>query len=503
METNNSTPLLELINIDKSFPGVRALDKARLKLEAGSVHALMGENGAGKSTLMKCLFGVYKYDGGEIHLNGKAVEFKSARDALDHGVAMVHQELNQALKLTAAENMWLGRYPKISKYFPFVDTKAMNKKTKEIYDNLGLNISPTANMDTLSVSERQMAEIAKAVSYNASVIVFDEPTSSLSEKEADKLFNIIEKLKKKGCGIIYISHKMSEILRICDTVTVMRDGKHIITERADSLTTDKIISLMVGRELKERYPKREMQIGEPMLELNGISAKGGLPTDASLTLREGEILGIAGLDGAGKTELVETVFGLREMSSGEIILDGKTIKNKNPQAALKNGFALLTEERHKSGIFGILDIRENTTLSSLWRFLSFGLINDSKRSEATRESIHSLRIKCPSEHTKISTLSGGNQQKVILSRWLLTNPRVLLLDEPTRGVDVGAKYEIYTLINKLALDGRGVIIVSSEMAELLGICDRIAVMSGGKIAGLLDKAEATQESIMALAGKYI
>ncbi len=503
MEANKDAPLLELCGIDKSFPGVRALNKAQLRLEAGSVHALMGENGAGKSTLMKCLFGVYKKDSGEVYLRGESVEFKSSRDALDHGVAMVHQELNQALKLTVAENMWLGRYPRISRYLPLVDTAAMNEKTREIYETLGIKISPTARMDTLSVSERQMAEIAKAVSYDASVIVFDEPTSSLSEREAERLFGIIEKLKKDGRGIIYISHKMSEILRICDTVTVMRDGKHIITEKADNLTTDKIISLMVGRELTERYPERKVKIGKAMLELIGITGSRGLPSDASLTLSEGEVLGIAGLDGAGKTELLETVFGLREMLSGEILLDGESIKNSSPRAAVSNGFALITEERRRTGIFGILDIRENSTLSSLNRFKVLGFISDSRRSEATRESIHKLRVKCPSEYTKISTLSGGNQQKVILARWLLTNPRVLLLDEPTRGVDVGAKYEIYTLINRLAEEGRGVIIVSSEMAELLGICDRIAVMSGGKIAGVLDRGEATQESIMELAGKYI
>ena len=492
-----------MTGICKSFPGVKALDMAELTLMPGSVHALMGENGAGKSTLMKCLFGVYRRDDGSVLLSGREVEFKSSREALEAGVAMVHQELNQALKLSVADNIWLGRYPKISRYFPLVDEKKMQGMTRELLSGLGIRISPTAKMSTLSVSERQMVEIAKAVSYGARVIVFDEPTSSLSEGEAQKLFGIIGKLKADGCGIIYISHKMAEIMRICDTVTVMRDGRHIATAPSSELTTDKIISLMVGRELGSRFPERKNKPGEVLFEARGLSGVNPRLKDATLTLREGEILGIAGLDGSGRTELLEGIFGLTELSGGEMYLSGEKIRNRNPREAISRGFALLTEERRRTGIFGILDIRENSTVSSLGKFTSFLFLRDSKRSEATRENIHAMKIKTPSERAKISTLSGGNQQKVILGRWLLTDPKVLLLDEPTRGVDVGAKYEIYTLIGKLAEAGRGIIVVSSEMPELLGICDRIAVMSGGRIAGEVDPGRTTQEEIMTLAAKYI
>ena len=495
--------LLRMEGIYKSFPGVNALDNAEMTLEAGSVHALMGENGAGKSTLMKCLFGVYKKDAGKITLLGKEVEFGGPRDALEHGVAMVHQELNQALKLSVSDNMWLGRYPKLSRYLPFVDDKKSEELSEKILTGLGIDISPRVKMSELSVSERQMVEIAKAISYDARVIVFDEPTSSLSEGEAERLFKLIERLKQEGRGVIYISHKMAEILRICDTVTVMRDGKHVKTAPADDLTTDKIISLMVGRELGARYPKRTVRHGDVLFRTKGLTAAGGAPEGVDLELREGEILGIAGLDGSGRTELVESIFGLKPLVGGELFLRDKRIENTSPKRAMANGFALLTEERRKNGIFGILDIRENATISSLEKYGLPFFLSDKMRSDAVARSISSMKIKTPSERTKISTLSGGNQQKVILARWLLTEPEVLLLDEPTRGVDVGAKYEIYTLINKLAEDGRGIIIVSSEMPELLGICDRIAVMSGGRIAGELGKDEATQEKIMALAGKYI
>lgn len=499
----STAPLLVMEDIDKSFPGVRALDGARLTLEGGSVHALMGENGAGKSTLMKCLFGVYRKDSGKITLLGEEVEFGGPKDALERGVAMVHQELNQALKLSVSDNMWLGRYPKLSPYLPFVDDKKSEEMTERILLGLGLDISPRAKMSELSVSERQMVEIAKAISYDAKVIVFDEPTSSLSDGEAERLFKLIARLKDEGRGVIYISHKMAEILRICDTVTVMRDGKHVKTAPASELTTDKIISLMVGRELDERYPKREVHHGGVLFRAKDLTARDGAPYGVDLTLSEGEILGIAGLDGSGRTELVESIFGLRPLERGELFLRERRIENSSPKRAMANGFAMLTEERRKNGIFGILDIRENATISSLGRYGSPFFISDRKRSRAVADSISSMKIKTPSERTKISTLSGGNQQKVILARWLLTEPEVLLLDEPTRGVDVGAKYEIYTLINKLAEDGRGIIVVSSEMPEILGICDRVAVMSGGRIAGELVRGEATQEKIMALAGKYI
>ena len=494
--------LLRMENISKSFPGVRALDGVTFELKSGTTHALMGENGAGKSTLMKCLFGVYQKDSGEIFVDGASVDFKNSKDALEGGVAMVHQELNQALKLTVAENMWLGRFPKYVDALPFVNKKEMIKRTREVFASLGIEQDPETRMETMSVSARQMVEIAKAVSYNAKIIVFDEPPSSLNGEEAEKLFSIIEKLKKSGCGIIYISHKMEEILRISDEVTVMRDGKHIATKDAKDLTTDEIIRLMVGRELTERYPERVKNIGAPLLEVKGISAEYSNLSDVSFTLHRGEILGVSGLDGAGRTELLENIFGTATKSCGELYLDGRRIFNRNPRESIKNGFAFVTEERRASGIFGILGIRENTVISSLGDFLSGPFLSKKKMNEKTKEYIKRLNVKTPGTETKIRTLSGGNQQKVIFARWLLCEPTVLLLDEPTRGIDVGAKFEIYQLIGELAERGRGVILVSSEMSELLGLCDRILVMSGGRLSGVVESG-ASQEEIMSLATKFV
>lgn len=498
-----SEPLIRIENVSKYFPGVRALDSVSLNINRGRVHALMGENGAGKSTLMKCLFGIYKKDGGRIFLDGEEVDFSGAKDALMHGVAMVHQELNQALNLTVMDNMWLGRFPKVSKLIPLTSESKMRKMTEKIFFELGIKTSPNAIMKNLSVSKRQMVEIAKAVSYNAKVIVFDEPTSSLNENEAELLFDIIEKLKSKGCAIIYISHKMEEILRISDEVTVMRDGKLIATSSAKDITTDEIIKLMVGRELNERYPKKENVPNDVMLHVSGLSGKYSRLHNVSFTLREGEILGIAGLDGAGRTELVETLFGRREKENGKIFLDGKEIKIKTPIDAIKHGFALLTEERRESGIFGILSITLNATVSSLRKYRTGPILSNKKMHSATEWCIKAMRIKSASQKTRISALSGGNQQKVILGRWLLTGPKVLLLDEPTRGIDVGAKYEIYKLILDLAKNNKGIIIVSSEMAELIGICDRIVVMSGGMIAGEVLRDEITQEKIMELSTRFV
>lgn len=489
-------------SISKSFPGVRALDNVSLTVKAGSVHALMGENGAGKSTLMKCLFGVYAKDRGQILLDGEEVSFKSSKEALTHGVAMVHQELNQALKLSVSENMWLGRFPRYVRWLPFINKRRMREETKRAFRELDIDIDPDMKMENMPVSKRQMAEIAKAVSYGARVIVFDEPTSSLNGEEAERLFKIIRKLRDSGCAIIYISHKMEEILRISDEVTVMRDGKYIATKSAKDITTDEIIRLMVGRELSNRYPEKKHEIGETLLRVERLSGEYSHLSDVSFTLRKGEILGVAGLDGAGRTELLENLFGVATRKSGKIILGGKVAENRSPREAIKNGFAFVTEERRVSGIFGILPIRENTVISCLKRFLRFGFLSKGKMGAKTREYIARLRIKTPDENTKIRSLSGGNQQKVIFSRWLLTEPTVLLLDEPTRGIDVGAKYEIYELIVELAASGKGVIVVSSEMPELLGICDRILVMSGGRLAGEVG-ANASQEQIMTLATKFL
>ncbi len=501
MSENNV--ILKMDNIEKVFPGVKALDNVSLKVKAGTVHALMGENGAGKSTLMKCLFGVYRKDAGKIFLFNKEVDFKNSAEALSGGIAMVHQELNQALKRNVMDNMWLGRFPKVSKWLPFTSEKKMQEQTREIFKDLGLNIDPKTVMSRLSVSQRQMVEIAKAISYDAKIIVFDEPTSSLNEKEVEHLFRIIDMLKKRGCGIIYISHKMEEILRISDEVTVMRDGKHIATKPAKELTMNEIIKLMVGRELTNRYPEKAHSIGDVLLEVDNLSSVYNNLNGVSFKAREGEILGIAGLDGSGRTELLENLFGLSTRKSGTIFLRGKQISNKNPRDSIKNGFALLTEERRATGIFGILSIMENTVVSSLKSVKKGPFISKRKSRENTDWCINSLRIKTPSREVKIRNLSGGNQQKVILGRWLLTDPTVLLLDESTRGIDVGAKYEIYQLILNLAAKGKTVIMVSSEMPELLGVCDRILVMSGGKLAGQVDAKTATQEDIMTLAAKYV
>ena len=494
--------LLEMRGITKEFPGVKALDGVNLTVRAGTVHALMGENGAGKSTLMKCLFGIYAKDSGTITLDGKEVSFKSSKEALENGVAMVHQELNQALTRSVTDNLWLGRYPKVGGIM--VSEGIMRRRTQEIFEELDVHVDPRAIMSTLPVSQRQMVEIAKAVSYDSKVIVFDEPTSSLTEVEVEHLFRIINMLRSKGCGIIYISHKMEEILRISDDVTIMRDGQWVATRPAKELTMDEIIRLMVGRELTNRFPPKDNVPGDVILEVENLSGKYTRLQEASFQLHKGEILGIAGLDGSGRTEVLENLFGAMTKGSGTIRLHGREIRNRTPRESIKNGFALLTEERRATGIFGILDIRDNTVISNLKNYLMGGIcLSDKKMKADTDWAIQAMRIKTPSQSTQIRSLSGGNQQKVIIGRWLLTKPEVLLLDEPTRGIDVGAKYEIYQLIIELAKEGKGVIMVSSEMPELLGVCDRILVMSGGRLAGEVDAKATSQEEILTLAAKYV
>ena len=494
--------LLEMHGISKEFPGVKALDNVDLVVRPGTVHALMGENGAGKSTLMKCLFGIYAKNSGTITLDGREIDFKSSKEALENGVAMVHQELNQALTRSVTDNLWLGRYPKVGGIM--VSESIMRRRTQEIFQELDIHVDPKAIMSTLPVSQRQMVEIAKAVSYDAKIIVFDEPTSSLTEVEVEHLFRIINMLRDKGCGIIYISHKMEEILRISDDVTIMRDGQWVATRPAKELTMDEIIRLMVGRELTNRFPPKENTPGEVILEVEHLAGKYTRLTDASFQLHQGEILGIAGLDGSGRTEVLENLFGAMTREGGSIRLHGREIFNRTPQESIKNGFALLTEERRATGIFGIRDILDNTVISNLKSYLMGGVCLSDKKMEADTEwSIQAMRIKTPSQKTQIRSLSGGNQQKVIIGRWLLTKPEVLLLDEPTRGIDVGAKYEIYQLIINLAKEGKGVIMVSSEMPELLGVCDRILVMSGGRLAGEVDAKSTSQEEILTLAAKYV
>lgn len=497
--------LLEMNNITKEFPGVKALDGANLKVRPHSVHALMGENGAGKSTLMKCLFGIYEKDSGTIFFEGKEINFKSAKEALDNGVSMVHQELNQVLQRNILDNIWLGRYPK--KGF-FIDEKKMYEDTKKIFEDLDITVDPRSKMGDLAVSERQMVEIAKAVSYNSKIIVMDEPTSSLTEKEVEHLFRIINKLRDRGCGIIYISHKMEEIKAISDDITIMRDGKWIATEPVKDLTTEQIINMMVGRDLTNRFPPKDNVVKEEILKVEELTAL-NQPSiqDVTFDLHKGEILGVAGLVGSKRTEIVETIFGMREKASGKIILKGKEVKNSNPNEAIENGFALVTEERRATGIYGMLDINFNSTISNLDRYKGknrlLALLNDRGMKDDTQWVIDSMRVKTPSQHTSIGSLSGGNQQKVILGRWLLTEPDVLMLDEPTRGIDVLAKYEIYQLMIELAKKDKGIIMISSEMPELLGVTDRILVMSNGKVAGIVKTSETTQEEIMTLSAKYL
>ena len=492
--------LLRMTDITKTFPGVKALDRVSLELKAGTVHALMGENGAGKSTLMKCLFGIYQKDGGHIYLEGREVNFKNSKEALLNGVAMVHQELNQALKRSVMDNIWLGRYPLKG---IMVDEKKMLRDTQAVFDELGVKVDPKRIMSTMPVSQRQMVEIAKAVSYHSKVIVFDEPTSSLTEEEVEHLFRIINMLRERGIGIIYISHKMAEIKRISDYITVMRDGTHVVTKPADELENADIIRYMVGRELKNQFPEKTNVPGSVSLEVENLSAQYSLLKDVSFQARSGEVLGLAGLDGSGRTETLENIFGNATRKTGTIKLHGKVCRNRTPRESIKNGFSLLTEERRATGIFAIENIRENTVISSLKKHMRFGFLSSKSMRKDTQWSIDALRTKTPSQETKIRALSGGNQQKVIIGRWLLTDPEVLLLDEPTRGIDVGAKYEIYQLILDLAKRGKTVLMVSSEMPELLGICDRILVMSGGRLAGEVDARTATQEQIMTLAAKYV
>ena len=494
--------VLEMENITKEFPGVKALDNVQLKLKPGTVHALMGENGAGKSTLMKCLFGIYEKDNGKILLDGVEVNFKSTKEALENGVSMVHQELNQVLQRNVLDNIWLGRYP--MKGF-FVDEKKMYEDTINIFKDLDIKVDPRKKVADLPIAERQMIEIAKAVSYKSKVIVMDEPTSSLTEKEVDHLFRIINRLKESGVAIVYISHKMEEIKMISDEITILRDGKWISTNDVSKISTEQIISMMVGRDLTERFPKKDNTVKEMILEVKNLTAL-NQPSiqDVSFELYKGEILGIAGLVGSKRTEIVETIFGIRPKEKGEIILNGKTVKNKNPEDAIKNGFALVTEERRSTGIFSMLDIAFNSVISNLDRYKNkFKLLKNKDIEKDTKWIVDSMRVKTPSYSTKIGSLSGGNQQKVIIGRWLLTEPEVLMLDEPTRGIDVLAKFEIYQLMIDLAKKDKGIIMISSEMPELLGVTDRILVMSNGRVAGIVKTSETNQEEIMELSAKYL
>ena len=497
---------LELKGICKSFPGVKALDNVQLSVRPGTVHALMGENGAGKSTLMKCLFGIYKMDAGEIYLDGEKIEVKDPDDAMSKGIAMVHQELQPVLARSVGENLFLGRFP-TKNYGPLkvIDHKKMYEDTKMWLDEVGMDFDPKAQLGSLSIGQMQSVEIAKAVSHQAKVVIFDEPTSSLSDKEVDALFRIMNDLRDKGVAMIYISHKMDEIKRIADDITVMRDGGYVGTWPAAEMTTDQIIAKMVGRELTNVYPEKDNEIGDVILEVKDLcSIHEKSFQHISFKLRKGEILGFGGLVGAQRTELMEGIFGIRGVAAGEVYMHGKKVNIKHPIDAMNAGIGLITEDRRGNGIFGCLSIKDNVGVSVYNKYLKAGFVlNHKEINQVVDESIEKLRIKTPSMKEHIANLSGGNQQKVIVSRWLANDPDVLIMDEPTRGIDVGAKHEIYEIMNDLAKQGKAIIMISSEMAELLGMSDRVCVMCNGRLTGeITEKEEMSQANVMQFATQF-
>lgn len=496
--------ILQMKNMRKEFPGVVALDDVQLNLKPGTVHALMGENGAGKSTLMKTLFGIYKRDKGTVIYQGEKVEYNNAKEGIDAGISMIHQELNPIRMMTVGENIFLGRYP-MNKY-GLVDHHKMYEDTQKLLDQVGLDIDPKTLLNDLTVSQMQSVEIAKAVSQDAKIVIMDEPTSSLTQNESAILFNIIETLRARGIGIIYISHKMDEILQISDEVTILRDGKYVGTWPANELSNEIIIKHMVGRELTGMFPEKTNVVGdevvfkvENMTSPNPLSFK-----DAHFELKKGEILGVGGLVGAQRTEFIEAIYGLRSKTTGTMYLNGEKIEIGRPKDAIRLGIALLTEDRRHNGIFGVLSVEDNVAMASIDQFVKKNLLLDEEGiRKVVQENIDQLDIKTPSHKTQIKSLSGGNQQKVIISRWLANNPDILILDEPTRGIDVGAKFQIYEIIDRLAASGKSIIMISSEMPELLGISDRIMVMCEGRVSGFLDAKEATQEDIMDLATRFM
>lgn len=498
---------LELKGVCKSFPGVKALENVNLSIRPGTVHALMGENGAGKSTLMKCLFGIYKMDAGEVFLDGEKIVVSNPDEAMKkYGIAMVHQELQPVLARSVAENLFLGRFP-TKGFGPFrcIDHKTMNEETQKWLDEVEVDFKPKTILGDLSVGQMQTVEIAKAVSQQAKVIIFDEPTSSLSDKEVENLFRIMKDLRRKGVSMIYISHKMDEIKKIADDVTIMRDGGYVGTWKADEITIDEIIAKMVGRELTNVYPDRKNTPGEVVMEVKNYSSIHEHSfQNCSFNIRKGEILGFGGLVGAQRTELMEGIFGIRHIRAGEIYIDGEKVNIRRSKDGMKAGLGLITEDRRGNGIFGCLSIKDNVGVAIYNKYLKCGFVlNHKKINEVVDDNIKKLAIKTPNMKEHIMNLSGGNQQKVIVSRWLATDPEVLIMDEPTRGIDVGAKHEIYEIMNDLAAQGKAIIMISSEMPELIGMSDRIVVMCDGKITGEIDnKEEMTQENIMSLATQF-
>lgn len=493
--------VLEIKNLSKSFAKNKVLDGIHLQVKKSSVLGLMGENGAGKSTMMKCLFGIYAKDEGQFMLDGKPVDFKSPKEALENGVAMVHQELNQCLDRSVMDNLYLGRYPK---RFGVIDEAKMLKDSVKLFNSLNMNVDPRTIMRSMSVSQRQMVEIAKAVSYNAKIIVLDEPTSSLSENEVAKLFSIVKNLKEKGVSFIYISHKMDEVFLVCDDVAVLRDGKMILIKDTKTTGMNELISAMVGRSLEKRYPDVDNVPGDYIFEVKGLTTKyEPVLEDISFRVRKGEIFGIYGLVGAGRSELLEALFGVRTIASGEMIYDGKRLYFADSRDAMDHGFALVTEERKFNGMFGKASIEFNTTITNLASYKSNGILSSRKLFEAAIREVEQMKTKCVSVDEIITSLSGGNQQKVIIGKWIERAPEVFLMDEPTRGIDVGAKYEIYQLIIRMAKEGKTIIVVSSEMPEILGITNRIAVMSNHRLAGIVDTNDTDQEALLRLSAKYL
>jgi inositol transport system ATP-binding protein len=485
--------ILQMENISKSFPGVKALDNVELAVRPATVHALMGENGAGKSTLMKILIGMYTPDSGKITFQGKSVVISDTDSALKMGISMIHQELSPVPYMSVAENIWLGREP-LNK-FGLIDKKALLAKTRTLLEGLEININPSALMRELSIANTQMVEIAKAISYDSSLIIMDEPTSAITTREVEHLFRMINNLRDKGVAVIYITHKMDEVFQISDEITVFRDGRHIATVLSEKTTKNDLITMMVGRELTNIFPKLDAPVGEVVLSVRNLSRKGKVD-DVSFELRRGEILGLAGLMGAGRTEVIEGIFGMEKIDSGEIFIKGKKVEIKSPADAIKHGVALLTEDRKLTGIMAVLSVRDNITVASMGNFTRSGFLNKRLMNETCNNEKTKLDIKTPSMEQMIKLLSGGNQQKVLVSRWLLTSPDILILDEPTRGIDVGAKAEIHRLMSLLAQEGKAIIMISSELPEILGMSDRVLVMHEGKLVGEFDRAEVTQEKIM-------
>jgi inositol transport system ATP-binding protein len=487
--------VLVMEGISKQFPGVRALNNVELRVRKGTVHALMGENGAGKSTLMKCLIGIYTPDSGTITFKGERLNITSTHYALSKGISMIHQELSPVPEMTVAENIYLGREPMTP--YGLVDMRKMNRMASELLERLHIKIRPTAKMRELSIANMQLAEIAKSVSYNSDLIIMDEPTSAITEAEVAVLFDIIRSLTAQGCAVIYISHKMDEVFKITDEVTVFRDGQYVATEATANLTRDMLIEQMVGRTLTQMFHKEKADMGSVFLDVQNLSGKGF--RNVSFQVKRGEILGLAGLMGAGRTELMDGVFGVTRTHGGEIRINGKTVKINSPADAIRNGMALLTEDRKLTGLYLNATVRENMFIANINRYLVGPFLQFSKIEKDCEKMRGLMRVKTPSLMQIIKNLSGGNQQKVLIARWLLTEPDLLILDEPTRGIDVGAKSEIYRLMTEFVLSGKAIIMISSELPEVLGMSDRILVMHEGDKVGELSRAEATQEKILQMA----